>query len=313
MYGGGTHENLNGSELDQHVDFNYNDLTKEHRRLNLLIYLNPVWHEDWGGALELHSDPRNPKANEIIAFAPIFNRAVLMETTETSWHGFPRINIPKSSSVRSRKSLALYFYSKKRPADDVAGGHGTFYVHRLPPKEFFVGSVISQNCFDDINHLIAKRDAFLSLYQEREKEQALRMASVTDYNHFLLSKIRLPIYGMAMQCEVAEGYAAEGFIGLKMCVRIKSLSQITSVTLKVYARESLAYPLNLDLSFNDDNATRFIIPSPGQHTIDFGINIPNDLVGLFCIKASDGKSGADEGVNEDQRVFSVLIESIGFL
>ena len=83
MYGGGTHENVNGAELDPHVDFNYNDRTAEHRRLNLLIYLNEDWGDDWGGEFELHSDPRDPANDKVKSYAPIFNRAVLMETNVT--------------------------------------------------------------------------------------------------------------------------------------------------------------------------------------------------------------------------------------
>lgn len=48
MYGGGTHENLDGIDLDPHVDFNYDDRTGLHRRLDILVYLNREWGEAWG-------------------------------------------------------------------------------------------------------------------------------------------------------------------------------------------------------------------------------------------------------------------------
>ncbi len=51
--GGGMHLTGPGGRLDVHVDFNYNEFEKQHRRLNILIYLNPGWKEEWGGQIEL--------------------------------------------------------------------------------------------------------------------------------------------------------------------------------------------------------------------------------------------------------------------
>ena len=116
MYGGGTHENRHGQELDPHVDFNYDEARQLHRRLNVIVYLNKGWRTEWGGAIEIHSNPRDPEKNQIRAFDPVFNRCVMFETNEVSWHGFPRINLPPDPRALSRKSISIYLYTKTRSA-----------------------------------------------------------------------------------------------------------------------------------------------------------------------------------------------------
>ncbi|UXI67505.1 2OG-Fe(II) oxygenase [Tahibacter amnicola] len=156
-FGGGTHENRNGQDLDPHVDFNRHPVEPWHRRLNLIVYLNPEWDDAWGGSLELHSDPRAAD-NRITTVTPLFNRAVIFETTEWSWHGFSRITLPPERAGTSRRSIALYFYTSDRPADELASPHATIYVDRPLPARFAEGHTLTAQDVAELRQLIDRRD-----------------------------------------------------------------------------------------------------------------------------------------------------------
>ena len=42
-----------------HVDFNWHKKLKLYRRLNLLIYVNPIWEEEWCGHLKFGTKKGN--------------------------------------------------------------------------------------------------------------------------------------------------------------------------------------------------------------------------------------------------------------
>lgn len=102
--GGGFHVGGVGSFLDLHTDFNIHPVNPTwHRRLNILLYLNPGWQPEWGGQLILTSDPAVPG----IEVEPLHNRLVVMESTDTSFHGYGTLSFPPD---RFRQSVAAYAY-----------------------------------------------------------------------------------------------------------------------------------------------------------------------------------------------------------
>lgn len=169
--GGGTHENRSGQDLDPHIDFNYHPGSRLHRRLNLIVFLNSEWDPAWGGSLELHRDPSRPSADdEIAAIVPLLNRCVIFETTEHSWHGFRRIELPPDKQHLSRKSIAVYFYTKERPRPETAASHGTVYVQRQLPDHIQAGYTLREEDLHEIQVLLARRDAHIQYLYERELE-----------------------------------------------------------------------------------------------------------------------------------------------
>ena len=128
LEGGGYHEIKPGGLLKVHADFNKSRATGLDRRINLLVYLNKSWEESYGGHFELWDrDMRNP----IKKILPTFNTVAIFSTTDFSHHGHPDpLTCPPD---RSRKSLALYYFSNGRPAEEVHAGleeHSTLFKAR---------------------------------------------------------------------------------------------------------------------------------------------------------------------------------------
>ena len=170
MYGGGTHENLEGQALDAHVDFNYDQGRKLHRRINLLVYLNKEWEVGWGGAIQLHSDPRDWDHDQVKTFNSSFNRCVVFETNEHSWHGFRRIQLPEAKRGLTRKCISIYLYTEERPADEIVPEHGTFYVQNPPPEWFTAGHTLTDEDVRELSKLFGDRDNWIQYYQRLESD-----------------------------------------------------------------------------------------------------------------------------------------------
>jgi len=139
LSGGGYHEIKKGGLLKVHVDYNKHPLFNLDRRLNLLLYLNKNWQSEWGGFLELYNQDNLRKP--VVSVKPEFNTCVIFTTTSYSYHGHPDIlNCPEN---KSRKSIALYYFSSGRPFSETSGGHSTLFVQTKGEKFKIRENIIS--------------------------------------------------------------------------------------------------------------------------------------------------------------------------
>ena len=121
LHGAGLHYHPRGGKLDMHLDYSIHPITGKERRLNLILYLNQAWNEAYGGHLQLWDKDFTRCVKKVL---PTFNRAILFETSDISYHGMPApIVCPENEG---RKSIAIYYVSA--PRDQV--------VHR-PKAQFF--------------------------------------------------------------------------------------------------------------------------------------------------------------------------------
>jgi len=128
--GGGLHNIFRGGKLNIHIDFNRHQKNLHwDRRLNLILYLNKDWKEEFKGHLELWDLKMKTCVKKIL---PIFNRMVIFETTKNSFHGHP--NPLKCSANRSRKSLALYYYTLSSDNIEDIKTHSTLFQNRPGEK-----------------------------------------------------------------------------------------------------------------------------------------------------------------------------------
>lgn len=134
LIGGGMHVTGPHGRLDVHVDFNYVEDRQLHRRLNILIYLNPQWQHDWGGEVELwDQDVRRCYQS----LRPVLNRCVIFETSDISYHGVTELRCPQGVE---RKSFAAYYYTREAPAGWDGSKHTTIF--RARPDERWRGYVL---------------------------------------------------------------------------------------------------------------------------------------------------------------------------
>jgi hypothetical protein len=116
LHGGGLHIHKCGGKLNPHLDYSLHPKLGLQRKLNLIIYLSQDIKPEYGGHLGLWEGNQEGPTTLIKEVFPQFNRAVLFDTTQCSWHGISKaLQLPEGSY---RKSLAIYYLCE--PQKDAA-------------------------------------------------------------------------------------------------------------------------------------------------------------------------------------------------
>lgn len=133
LVGGGIHQTDSGGRLDVHVDFNFIQDRRLHRRLNLLLYFNKNWQEEYGGYLDLWDKKVKRRVGY---FEPRFNRLCGFVTSNISFHGVTPLHCPEGVV---RQSFATYYYTVESPKGWDGKAHSTIFKPR--PNELLRGYI----------------------------------------------------------------------------------------------------------------------------------------------------------------------------
>ena len=160
LNGGGWHTHKRGGKLNTHLDYSLHPKLGLQRKLNIIIYMNPNWKKEWGGALGLWGNESPEKPGDLIASVwNKFNRAVIFDTTQNSWHGLPEPLVCPEDEAR--QSLAAYFLCEPPEGVDERG------------KALFAPTKEQENN-SEILELIQKRsnvESAASVYNDKDKKK----------------------------------------------------------------------------------------------------------------------------------------------
>ena len=152
LNGGGWHIHKYGGKLNTHLDYSIHPKLDLQRKLNLIVYLNSKWKKSWGGSLGLWDNKSPKKPGDLIkSIVPKFNRAVIFDTTQNSWHGLPEpLRCPKN---QFRKSLAIYYLCNK-PSKISKRGKALFSPTDKQKKDKKILNLIKQRSSTQTAHKV---------------------------------------------------------------------------------------------------------------------------------------------------------------
>ncbi|MFT3808723.1 MAG: 2OG-Fe(II) oxygenase [Micropepsaceae bacterium] len=117
LHGGGWHMHGEGGNLNPHLDYSLHPKLGLQRKINIIVYLEEGLEDADGGHLGLWeaSADRMAPGRLVKEVQPRFNRAIIFDTSQDSWHGMSRALTLKPGKLR--KSHAIYYLC--RPEGDV--------------------------------------------------------------------------------------------------------------------------------------------------------------------------------------------------
>lgn len=310
-HGAGTHNNLDAQGMDVHIDFNLHRTTGFHRRLNLIIYLNENWNPDWGGSLELHKNPWDLDHDYWHTYPCLCNHAILFETNEYSWHGFERINLPEGKKHLSRKSLTVYYYTKDRPAKEIAPKHGTVYVQKSIPKKLCPGQVLTEKMYNELKDIFQHRNSYLKGLYRRESNLLVRIAGLEHRLKQYQENFRLLCIGDVMQDGAPSGILPNGKVESSLNVNYVSQAQISNITILGHIPQFVeSNSLNISIGSVEH---RFANLATGPFLLELDIDITENQRFELKIASERSYSPFEKNISNDKQKVGFILRKLEFI
>lgn len=233
-YGAGTHENFHDAGLDAHYDFNMHPISGLHRRMNAIVYLNKDWNPEWGGQICLHTDPYDYRADQVKEIEAVFNRCIIFETNERSWHSVSTVNVPEDKRHLSRKSFTIYNYTETRPAEELAAPHATVYVQEGLAPEIRAGHTLTEADVARLEKNLSRRNTYLQNLYDREYEFS---ETVENLKRRLAATQRVtgvPINGKGKVLSNAVPLEVDGWMGERLEFDMRLGAPITGIEFELW-------------------------------------------------------------------------------
>ncbi|MDE2480918.1 MAG: 2OG-Fe(II) oxygenase [bacterium] len=312
-YGGGTHENFDGRDLRPHVDFNIHPVSKLHRRVNLIVYLNEGWDASWGGSIALYRDPRD-RYERPSAFSPDFNRCVIFETSERSWHGFDCIALPADQKHRSRKSLSLYFYSEDRPEHEIVEEHTTFFVPRELDARYVAGYTLTPDDERDLGELMGQRERLIALYQREQGRREPWSAEASRLRRRVaeLEAARtVPVLGYGWTSDPS-GFFSDGWGGGEIAFTLHASRAIHGARVRARVPSGFSPSARARVTCDDLLRSETVLV-PGLLELDVPLALAAGASGRMRIALDETVVPSRVGIGPDERELGLFIERLELL
>jgi hypothetical protein len=305
-FGAGTHENFHDAGLDAHYDFNIHPRTGTHRRLNVIIYLNKDWDPRWGGQICLHTNPYNVRGDQVTEIEAAFNRCIIFETTETSWHSVSLVNLPEDKRHLSRKSFTIYMYTRTRPAEEAAPSHGTVYVQEGLHPAIVPGHMLTEA---DVERLVAnfeRRNSYLQNLYAREYHFSGVIENLKQELRATQARTAVPLLGMARLVTCATPLFADGWMGRGLDIEVDLLEPSSELVFVGWRPEHMPHSIEVMLEAGARTASAMM---DGQR-IELRVPFTEPVSGRLRIRVDVPQ--ARRHAEDDLRELSMIVDRLQF-
>ena len=213
---------------------------------------------------------------------------------------------------RSRKSFAIYMYTRERPADEIAPEHGTIYVQSGLAPELVEGHTLTAEDVEGLKANFARRNRYLQAIYDREKAFSRVVEDLKSALAAAEQRPPLPFCGYADIASIGAPAYPDGWLGEHFALALQPLQPARGVAIDLWRNDAPDEPIGYVLSAGG-RETRGQIDRDGPQQIQ--LTWPRSTLDPLDVdlRFTGCRSPRERGFGSDVRPLSFVLQRIELL